>query len=71
MARFILGIIIGVLVIIFMLQNTEPVFVHFFRMTGSLPTAVILLIVFVVGIIIGWMFHGAGRRRREKARARK
>ena len=51
MLRFILGIIIGVVVIIFMVQNTDPVFVHFFGLTGSLPTAVILLIVFAVGII--------------------
>jgi len=71
MLRFILGIIIGVVVIIFMVQNTAPVFVSFFGLTGSLPTAVILLIVFAGGIIIGWIFRSAGKRRRDRSKNRK
>jgi uncharacterized integral membrane protein len=71
MARFILGIIIGVLVIIFMFQNVQPVDVTFFAWTVTLSRAVVLLIVFAVGIIVGWIFHGAGRRRRERAKSRR
>jgi uncharacterized integral membrane protein len=71
MFRFILGVIIGVLVIIFMVQNRQPLDVTFIAWTVTLSRAVVLLIVFAVGIIIGWIFHGAGRRRREKARSRK
>jgi uncharacterized integral membrane protein len=71
MGRFILGIVIGVLVIIFMFQNVQPVDVTFIAWTVTLSRAVVLLIVFAVGIIIGWIFHGAGRRRREKSKYRK
>jgi len=71
MARFILGIIIGVLVIIFMFQNMEPLDVTFVAWTVTLSRAVVLLVVFAVGIVVGWIFHGTGRRRREKARLRK
>ena len=68
MGRFILGIIIGVLVIIFMFQNVEPLTVSFIAWTVTLSRAVVLLIVFAVGIIVGWIFRGATRRRRAKAR---
>ncbi|MBN1836657.1 MAG: LapA family protein [Spirochaetales bacterium] len=71
MGRFILGIIIGVLVIIFMFQNVAPIEVRFIAWTVTLSRAVILLIVFAVGIIVGWVFHGAGKRRRDKAKRRK
>ena len=53
MGRFILGIIIGVLVIIFMFQNVEPLTVSFIAWTVTLSRAVVLLIVFAVGIIVG------------------
>jgi uncharacterized integral membrane protein len=71
MFRFVLGIIIGVLVIIFMFQNMKAVDVTFIAWTITLSRALVLLIVFAVGIIIGWIFKGAGRRRREKARSHK
>ena len=70
MGRFILGIIIGVLVIIFMFQNVEPLTVKFIAWELSMSAAVVLLIVFAVGIIVGWIFRGAARRRRDKARTR-
>jgi uncharacterized integral membrane protein len=70
MFRFVLGIIFGVLVIVFMFQNMQPVDVTFIAWTITLSRALVLLIVFVLGIIIGWIFKGAGRRRREKAKAR-
>ena len=68
MVRFILGIIIGVVVIIFMFQNVQPIEVTFLAWTLTLSRAVILLIVFAVGIIVGWIFHGVGKRRRDKAK---
>lgn len=66
MAKFIVGIIIGVLVIIFMVQNVETVDIQFFTWTAHLSRALMILIVFVVGIGIGWVIRSIGYRKKKK-----
>ena len=72
--KFVLGVIIGlaigVLVIVFILQNIETVQVTFLAWTISVNRALMVLAVFAVGIIFGWILGSLGRRRRaEKPKA--
>ncbi|MBW1998989.1 MAG: LapA family protein [Deltaproteobacteria bacterium] len=47
--------ILIILVIIFIVQNTQTIEVKFLPWKVSLPSAVILLGTFVVGLVIGWL----------------
>jgi uncharacterized integral membrane protein len=66
MAKFIVGIIIGVLVIVFMVQNVETVDIQFLTWTAQLSRALMILIVFVIGIGIGWVIRSIGYRRKRR-----
>jgi uncharacterized integral membrane protein len=61
------SVLVLVLLIVFMLQNTAPVEVRFFGMTGSAPLALTLLIagvgVGLVTLIVGSVRIGQLRRR--------
>ncbi|WP_263118608.1 lipopolysaccharide assembly protein LapA domain-containing protein [Cellulomonas sp. RIT-PI-Y] len=65
------GICVGALVlvalVVFMLQNTEPVDVTFLGMTGTAPLALVLLVaglgVGVVALVVGALRIGQLRRR--------
>ena len=64
--KFIVGIIIGVLVIIFMVQNVEVVDITFLAWTMHLPRAIMILIVFVLGIGVGYVARGLRARKKDK-----
>ena len=64
MIRFILGIVFGVLALIFIFQNMESVSVTFLAWTITTSRAVILLIVLVAGFIVGWAVGSIGRWQR-------
>jgi len=64
--KFIIGIVIGILVIIFMVQNVEVVDITFLAWTMHLPRAIIILIVFVLGIGVGYVARGVRTRKKEK-----
>jgi putative membrane protein len=66
MGKFIIGIIIGIIVIVFMVQNVEVVEVSFLAWSVSIPTAVMILIVFVVGIGLGFVVRSIGYRKKKK-----
>ena len=66
--KFIIGIVIGILVIIFMVQNVEVVDITFLAWTMHLPRAIIILIVFVLGIGVGYVARGVRTRKKEKKR---
>jgi uncharacterized integral membrane protein len=66
MAKFIIGIIIGILVIVFMVQNVETVDIKFLAWSVSIQRAVMILIVFVVGIGIGFVIRSIGYRKKKK-----
>jgi uncharacterized integral membrane protein len=63
-AGIVIGLVIGVLVIVFILQNIEMVEVSFLAWTISVNRAVMVLVVFAVGIVLGWIVGSLGRRRR-------
>lgn len=66
MAKFIIGIIIGVLVIVFMVQNVQTVDIQFLTWTFQIQRAIMILIVFVVGIGIGWVVKSIGYRKKKR-----
>jgi uncharacterized integral membrane protein len=66
MAKFIIGIIIGIIVIVFMVQNVEVVDIHFLTWTISIPRAIMILVVFVIGICLGWFIRSIGYRKKRK-----
>jgi uncharacterized integral membrane protein len=66
MAKFIIGIIIGILVIVFMVQNVETVDLKFLAWSVSIQRAVMILIVFIIGIGIGFVVRSIGYRKKKK-----
>jgi uncharacterized integral membrane protein len=63
---FVLGVIIGILVVAFILQNTEIVEISFLFWTISISRALMVLLVFIVGIIVGAIIKDIGARKKEK-----
>ncbi len=66
MTKFIIGIIIGILVIVFMVQNVETVDIKFLAWSVSIQRAIMILIVFIVGIGIGFVIRSIGYRKKKK-----
>ncbi|MFP4490410.1 MAG: lipopolysaccharide assembly protein LapA domain-containing protein [Spirochaetaceae bacterium] len=69
MLRFILGIVFGIVALVFMLQNTEVANVEFLPWTFSLPRAMMYFILLVVGFVLGWLvtsIRGMRQRRKKK-----
>jgi uncharacterized integral membrane protein len=65
--KFILGIIIGALVIVFMIQNVQVVDIKFFTWSVTISRALMILIVFAVGILLGWVVRSIGYRKKKKS----
>ena len=55
MIKFIFGLICGVLAVIFMAQNTEVVDVSLFFWTVTVSRAIMYIILFVLGCVVGWI----------------
>ncbi len=66
MVKFILGGVVGVLAIVFMMQNTETVDISFLAWTVTTPRALIMIIMLGVGIILGATGSALLRRRRRR-----
>ncbi len=66
MVKFIIGIIIGILAIVFMVQNIETVDIKFLAWSVTIQRAIMILIVFVVGIGIGFVIRSIGYRKKKK-----
>ncbi len=56
MTKLIIGVILGVLILIFIFQNTTVVDIQLLFWKISMSRALMVLIVFGVGIILGWIF---------------
>ncbi len=66
MVKFITGLILGALVVIFTLQNADMVTVRFLMWTVTISRAVMLFVVLGAGLIIGWMARGTSRGARRR-----
>ena len=67
--KFILGIIFGILVVIFIIQNTEVVEINLLFWIISISRALMVLFIFLIGIMIGAILKTAADRKKEKAKA--
>ncbi len=65
MIKFIVGILSGVVAIIFILQNVQVIEVNFLGWSVSLSQSILFVILLVVGFALGWG-TGSFRRRRRK-----
>jgi uncharacterized integral membrane protein len=66
--KFIIGIILGAVVVLFIAQNLEVVEITFIAWTLSVSRAIVVLFIFLFGLIIGWLAKSLGIRKRERAR---
>jgi putative membrane protein len=63
--KIVIIIVLAVLLIIFVLQNTEMVIVKFWFWDASIPRALLLFVTFSVGLIIGLMVPTSQKRREQ------
>ena len=56
MKNLILGIVLGVLVFIFAYQNFEIINIDFFYWRFTIPSALLVILVFAIGLFLGWIF---------------
>lgn len=67
--RFYAAIVIGIVALVFIIQNSQKVEVDFIVATTSTPLFFILLITFALGALAGWLWpHVRRDRRRERDR---
>lgn len=68
MIKFIMGLLIGILCIIFFIQNGEVVSVVFLAWTLTLPRFLLMGIIFIAGIFLGWLFSSLNyfKKKRKK-----
>ena len=66
MLRFIIGILMGAVAVIFAIQNPESVGYQFLAWSIVAPRSLIVIVVLLAGMLIGWLLSGLrmGRRRR-------
>ena len=62
--RFIIGIILGALVIIFVIQNAEVVEITFLLWSLTVSRAAMYLFIFVLGVAMGWIIRSFKRRKK-------
>lgn len=60
----VVGIVITVIAVIFVVQNTEDVTVDFLWLSLSMPLWVFILIMLALGAALGWIVRWRLRRRR-------
>ena len=66
MTKLVIGIILGLLIIIFIFQNTTVVDMQLLFWKISMSRALMVLIVFAVGIIFGWIICSVRHTRKNK-----
>ena len=65
--RLYVAIFVLAVVVIFTVQNAEVVEVRFLLWTGSMSRALLLFLVFVGGLLTGWLLSTFAHLRREQA----
>ena len=65
--RPILLVVLVGLVLVFAVQNVANVEVQFLIWSIAMPRAILIAVVFALGVLIGWILHGLRRRRRQGA----
>lgn len=58
-------ILLAVLLIIFVLQNTEMVIINFFFWDISIPRALLIFVCFAMGLVFGLLIPSTGKNKQE------
>ena len=58
--------VLAVLVVVFSVQNAEPVHFTLFMWQGELSLAILLISTFIVGAIVGALYYGIAMRNKRK-----
>ena len=66
MFKFIVGIIFGVLAVVFILQNVQVVEFSFLMWNISMSRSVLFALMLAVGFVLGWGVGSFGKRRRKR-----
>jgi uncharacterized integral membrane protein len=66
MLRFIVGILLGAVVVVFILQNVQVVDFVFLGWTVSMSRAILFIVMILVGFILGLGAGSIGGRRRRR-----
>lgn len=62
--KLVVGIALIALVVVFTLQNTQTVEITLLLWTVSMSRAVMIFLVFLLGLVSGWILHSYIKRRR-------
>jgi uncharacterized integral membrane protein len=62
-AKVVTGLVVGVLAVVFVLQNTDQKHVTFLLWSWSMPLWIWLLVIFAAGVVVGSVFPWLRRRR--------
>lgn len=62
--KFIVGIVLAALVVMFLIQNVGMMEVRFLVWSFFMPRSLLLFIVLAIGIVAGWFWHSLSLRRR-------
>ena len=61
--RPVVSIVLIGLVLVFAVQNVADVEVQFLIWSFALPRAILIVVVFALGMLIGWVLHSLRRRK--------
>ncbi|MDY6822771.1 MAG: LapA family protein [Thermodesulfobacteriota bacterium] len=64
--KLLTGVILAVLTVIFIIQNTAVMELKFLFWRLSMSGALMAILVLSIGIILGWLMHGSFRRRKKR-----
>jgi putative membrane protein len=62
--KLILGMILAGMAVIFIVQNVAVVELRFLIWTMSISSALLLFLIFAIGLILGWLLHGYIRNKK-------
>lgn len=66
MFKFVLGLLVGLLCVIFFAQNGEAVSVDFLTWTINLPLYLLMILILFSGIFLGWLSAGFSKLRKSR-----
>ena len=70
-AKIIFIVLLTILLIVFVLQNTAPAVVKLWFWQLELPVALLLFVCFSVGLIVGLLIPGSGKKEPRKKESQK
>ena len=66
-AKLLIAVILAVLAVVFIIQNTAVMELRFLFWTLSMSGALMAILVLSIGIILGWLMHGSFSKRRKSS----